>query len=114
MASYSGYKFVGVNAYSKNTGWAMLFAEFISSAASQQKIYEATGEGPSNKDALSKASSPALDALAAQSEFAQLQRVGGKYWEPANSLGANILEGKVTQQILDDAVAGITQAPDAE
>ena len=114
MCSYSGYKFVGVNAYAKNTGWAMLFAEYITSAAAQQKVYQATGEGPSNKDALAEASSPALDGLAAQSEFAQLQRVGGKYWEPAASLGANILEGKVSQQILDDAVAGITQAPDAE
>ncbi len=109
MASYSGYKFVGVNAYAENTGWSMLLAEYLTNASSQEQVYEATGEGPSNKDALSKASSPALDALAAQSEFAELQRVGGNYWTPAESLGKNILDGKVSQQILDDAVAGITQ-----
>ena len=113
MASYSGYKFVGVNAYAENTGWSMLLAEYITNATSQEAVYEATGEGPSNTEALEKASSPALDALAAQSAFAELQRVGGKYWDPASSLGKNILEGKVSQSVLDDAVAGITQAPDA-
>ncbi len=109
MASYSGYKFVGVNAYAENTGWSMLLAEYLTNATSQEAVYEATGEGPSNTEALAKASSPALDALAAQSEFAELQRVGGNYWTPAESLGKNILEGKVSQQVLDDAVAGITQ-----
>ena len=109
VASYSGYKFVGVNAYAENTGWSMLLAEYLSNAQSQEAVYEATGEGPSNTEALAKASSPALDALAAQSEFAQLQRVGGNYWSPAESLGKNILDGKVSQSVLDDAVAGITQ-----
>ena len=109
MASYSGYKFVGVNAYAENTGWSMLLAEYLTNATSQEAVYEATGEGPSNTEALAKASSPALDALAAQSEFAELQRVGGNYWTPAESLGKNILEGKVSQKVLDDAVAGITQ-----
>lgn len=111
MASYSGYKFVGVNAYAENTGWSMLLAEYLTNATSQEAVYEATGEGPSNTEALSKASSPALDALAAQSEFAQLQRVGGEYWTPAESLGKNILDGNVSQKVLDDAVAGITQKP---
>ena len=110
MASYSGYKFVGVNAYAKNTGWSMLLAEFLTQASSQEAVYAATGEGPSNTEALQQASSPALDALAQQSEFAELQRVGGEYWGPAEALGKNILEGKVSQQVLDDAVAGITQA----
>ena len=109
MASYSGYKFVGVNAYAENTGWSMLLAEYLTSAAAQEAVYDATGEGPSNTEALAKASSPALEALAVQSEFAQLQRVGGNYWSPAESLGKNILDGKVSQQVLDDAVAGITQ-----
>ena len=110
MASYSGYKFVGVNAYAENTGWSMLLAEFLTNAETQEAVYAATGEGPSNTEALSAASSVALEALAAQSEFAELQRVGGNYWTPAESLGKNILDGKVSQQVLDDAVAGITQA----
>ena len=63
--------------------------------------------------ALAEASSPALDALAEQSYYATLQRVGGNYWTPAESLGKNILEGNVSQQLLDDAVAGIEQPVDA-
>lgn len=114
MHSYSGYKFAGVNAYSKNVGWAMLLSEYITNVESQEAVYDATGEGPSNKEALKKASSPALDALAAQAEFAQLQRVGGAYWDPAAALGQNILDGNVTQQVLDDAVAGITQPAAAQ
>ena len=113
MASYSGYKFIGVNAYAENVGWSMLLAEWLSNAESQEAVYAATGEGPSNTEALAQASSVALDALAEQSEFAELQRVGGNYWSPAESLGKNILDGNVSQEILDDAVAGITQPVEA-
>ena len=116
MGSFAGYKFVGVNAYSKNTGWAMLLAEFITNESSQTKIGIATGEGPSNLVAASSeeiASAPALAALAAQSEFASLQRVGNEYWGPAATLGQLLVEGSYpyVQAILDEAVAGITQAP---
>lgn len=116
MGSFAGYKFVGVNAYSKNTGWAMLLAEFITNESSQTKIGIATGEGPSNLKAAASeeiASAPALAALAEQSEYASLQRVGNEYWAPAATLGQLLVEGTYTdvQKILDDAVAGITQAP---
>ncbi len=114
MGSFAGYKFVGVNSYSKNTGWAMLLAEYITSEESQKKIGIATGEGPSNIAAASSdeiASQPALAALTAQSEYADLQRVGDNYWDPAATLGQALVEGtyKDVQKLLDDAVAGITQ-----
>ena len=110
MGSFSGYKLVGVNAYSKNTGWAMVLAEYLTSAETQVKLYEATGEGPANIDAAALASSPALEALLAQSPYADLQRVGGNFWTPGNSLGASLFEGGVAdvQALLDEAVAGIT------
>ncbi len=110
MASYSGYKFVGVNSYSKYVGWAMLLAEYITNAESEEAIYEATGEGPANEEALAQASSVALTALAEQSAYAQLQRVGNAYWDPANSLGQNLVDGTSDiQGVLDDAVEAITQ-----
>lgn len=114
MGSFAGYKFVGVNAYSKNTGWAMLLAEFITSQESQEAIGVATGEGPSNLVAASSeeiASLPALAALAEQSQFADLQQVGDNYWGPAATLGENLVEGSYSdvQKLLDEAVAGITQ-----
>ncbi len=114
MGSFAGYKFIGVNAYSQNPGWAMLLGEFLSNEDSQTKIAVATGEGPSNTVSASSeeiASAPALAALAEQSEYADLQRVGDNYWSPAATLGESIVEGNYTdaQTLLDDAVAGITQ-----
>ena len=113
QGSYAGYKLVGVNAYSENVGWSMLLAEFISNEASQMAIFEATGEGPANTVAGSSdevMASPAIAALVAQSPYADPQRVGGKYWDPAATLGKNLAEGTVTdyQAALDEAVAGIT------
>ena len=39
-----------------------------------------------NTAAAAQASSPEIEALAAQSEFADLQRVGGNFWESGNTL----------------------------
>lgn len=70
--------------------------------------------GPANLDAASSeavTSAPAIQALTQQAEFADLQRVGGSYWDPAASLGESLVEGNYTdvQALLDEAVAGITQ-----
>ena len=116
MGSFKGYKFVGVNAYAPSDvkGWAMLFAEYITNEASQSKIALAVGEGPSNiVAAQSEAvkSNPALIALVEQNQYADLQRVGGKYWDPVNTLCGNLLEGTVTdfQTAMNECVTGITQ-----
>ncbi|MGN0351835.1 MAG: extracellular solute-binding protein [Roseburia sp.] len=114
MGSFAGYKFVGVNSYSKNTGWAMLLAEYITNEQSQKAIGIATGEGPSNLNAAASeeiASAPALAALSEQAEYADLQRVGNNYWDPAAALGQALVDGNYTdvQALLDDAVEGITQ-----
>ncbi len=116
MGSFAGYKFVGVNAYSKNVGWAMLLAEYISSEDGQAAIANATGESPTNTAVASTVSSPAIAALSAQSAFADRQVVGPNFWDPANSLGAQFVEGSVTdfQAALDEAVAGITQPANAQ
>jgi arabinogalactan oligomer/maltooligosaccharide transport system substrate-binding protein len=109
MGSFAGYKFVGVNAYSDFTGWAMLLAEYITSEDSQAAIYNATADGPANTAAAAQASSPELEALAAQSAYADLQRVGGNFWSSGNTLGATLFEGTDdVQAALDEAVAGIT------
>ncbi|MDD6380523.1 MAG: sugar ABC transporter substrate-binding protein, partial [Lachnospiraceae bacterium] len=65
-----------------------------------------------NKADLEAASSPALNALNAQGDYASLQRVGANFWTPANSLGQSLAEGKYSdaQKLLDDAVKGITAA----
>ena len=57
------------------------------------------------------ASAPALAALAQQSAYADLQRVGNAYWDPAATLCQALAEGNYTdvQSLLDEAVEGITQ-----
>lgn len=119
MGSYAGYKFVGVNSYSDQIGWSMILAEYITNETSQAAIGAATGEGPANVVAASSEeilAQPALAALAAQAEYADLQRVGGAYWDPAASLGQNLVEGNNSdvQALLDEAVEGITQPVAAE
>lgn len=117
MASFSGFKLIGVNPHSDNVGWALKLADYVTNEENQTLRFEMRAQGPSNLKALENAASPALSAVVAQSEFAQLQRVGGNFWTPAETLGSILAggnaEGKDTQALVDDAVAGIT-APVAQ
>lgn len=112
MASFSGFKLIGVNRHSKNVGWALMLADYVTNEANETLRFEMRGQGPSNLKALENAASPALSAVVAQSEFASLQRVGNNFWTPAESLGSILAggnaEGKDTQALVDEAVAGIT------
>lgn len=115
MASFASFKMIGVNYYSENAGAAMILADYITNEANETLRYQMRGQGPSNINALAAADSPALNAVVAQSEYADLQRLGGKYWAPAEALGRACVdgnpEGKTMQQLVDEAVAGITEKP---
>ncbi|WP_307999226.1 extracellular solute-binding protein [uncultured Gemmiger sp.] len=120
MGSFSGYKLVGVNPHSSNVGVAMMLADYITNEDNQAKRFNDRKLGPSNikvNESEAVQNAPAIAALAAQSEYATLQRVGANYWSSAQSLGEILAsgdtQGKTTQQLMDDAVAGIT-APVAE
>lgn len=115
MASFSGYKLIGVNPHSKYIGWSMLLAEYLTNEKNQMARFEARGLGPANVKAAASGAvqaSPAIAAQAAQAEFATPQRVGNNYWEPANTLGSTLISGNPEktdlQKLLDNAVAGIT------
>lgn len=112
MASFSGYKLIGVNPHSANVGAAMLLADFVTNEENEELRFQERAQGPSNINALAAASSPALTAVVAQSEYANLQRVGGNFWASAETLGSICVngnpDGKDTQTLVDDAVAGIT------
>ena len=76
------------------------------------------GLGPSNvmaADSEEVKANPAISALALQSQYATLQRVGENFWDPARTLGAILVEGNSDgedlQELLDTAVEGTT-APD--
>ena len=120
MASFSGYKLVGVNPHSANVGVAMMLADYITNEDNQAKRFNDRQLGPSNiavNESEAVQSAPAIAALAEQSDYATLQRVGANYWSSAASLGEILvsgdMQGKTTQQLVDDAVAGIT-APVAQ
>ncbi len=115
MASFSGYKLIGVNAYSPNYAWASRLAEWISNEESQQLRFEMRGQGPANTKAAESADvqdSPAITALIDQSEFSCLQRIGGNFWDPVSEFAQNMAagnpEGKDLQEQLDTMVEGIT------
>ncbi|NLC79181.1 MAG: extracellular solute-binding protein [Ruminococcaceae bacterium] len=115
MASFSGYKLIGVNAFSANTGWAMKLAEYLTNYENQVTRFEVRGLGPSNVEAAASDSvqaSPAIAALAEQSQFATVQRVGNNYWSPTESFGAILAQGNPDgtdpQVLLDTMVEGIT------
>lgn len=115
MASFSGYKLIGVNAYSRQYAWASRLAEWISNEENQQLRFEMRGQGPANTKAAASASvqnSPAITALLEQSEFSCLQRIGSNFWDPVSVFATNMAagnpEGKELQEQLDIMVEGIT------
>ena len=115
MASFSGYKLIGVNAYSPHYAWACLLAEWITNEANQQRRFEMRGQGPSNINAAGSEAvrnSPAITALIAQSEYSCLQRIGGNYWDPVTAFGLKMAagnpDGENLQELLDTMVEGVT------
>lgn len=115
MASFSGYKLIGVNAYSKESMWASRLAEWITNEENQMRRFLMRGQGPANIHAAASKevqSSPAITALLEQSEFSNLQRVGGNFWQPVITFAEEILagnpSGKPLQEHLDIMVTGIT------
>ena len=115
MASFSGCKLVGVNAYSQHYDWASQLAKWIANEENQKLRFELRGQGPSNIRASQSAAvqkAPAIAALLEQSEFAQLQRIGGKFWDPvaefAGILAAGNPEQENLQDLLDQMVEKVT------
>ena len=105
MASFSGCKLIGVNAYSEHPEWAARLAEWITDEDNQRLRFEMRGQGPSNiavADSAEIRQSPAIAALLEQSEFSQLQRVGGKFWDPVAKFAQNMAAGNPSGQNLQE------------
>lgn len=116
MASFSGYKLIGVNAYSEHYDWACKLAEWITNEQNQQMRFEVRGQGPANINASESAKvqeSPAILALMEQSDYSVLQRIGGNYWDPVSEFAGNMAEGNPSgqplQNQLDKMVEEITK-----
>lgn len=105
MASFSGCKLIGVNAYTKHPKWAARLAEWITNEDNQRLRFEMRGQGPSNTavaDSSEIQNSPAIAALLEQSEFSQIQRVGGKFWDPVSEFAGNMAAGNPSGQDLQE------------
>lgn len=115
MASFKGFKNMGVNEYSKHKAWAKKLCEYLTNEDNQTLRLEKLNQGPANIAASQSEavlSVPAICAVMDQAQFAQLQRVGGKYWgactDFANALITGDTGGKSMQELLDTLVDGIT------
>lgn len=112
QASVAGYKLVGVNAHSKNAGWAALLAEYITNEENQAKRFAERQIGPSNIAVSASEdvkANTAIGALAEQNNFGLIQSVGNGYWDPSKTFGEMIATGKLKA----DDTAGIQAALDS-
>lgn len=118
MKSAFGYKFIGVNEYSENIGWAVLLAEYLTNETSQIARFEARQIGPTNLNAVATdevQANYAIAAVIAQSEYGVIQKAGGKYWDPVKTFGERVAQGTLNrddtaaiQASLDALVEGVT------
>lgn len=111
MCSFSGYKLLGINPNSENSDWAMKLAERLSDEDSQIKRFELVGECPSNIKAASSEivqASPAIAALAEQSEYAYAQRIADSYWHPSYIFGITMAGGNSDDQDLQTLLDNMT------
>lgn len=115
MASFTGFKMMGVNYYSEHLEWAHKLADWFTNEQNQTLSFEKRNIGPANKnaaasDAVSKVA--AIQAVIAQSEYGKLQRVGNKFWTPCVEFADNILAGNPShlsaQKMADNLVKEIT------
>lgn len=119
---YSGFKLIGVNAYSKNAGWAALLAEYLTNEESQTARFEARQLAPTNTNAAANEAVSANIAIAAsaeQDEYGVVQSVGNKFWDPTATFGEMIAQQTLDvndddaiQAALDELVTGVTAAVD--
>lgn len=115
--SVGGCKLMGINAHCENSGWAVLLADFLTNEESQVIHFEQRQIGPSNINAQNSdavAANIAINAVLQQSQYAVIQKAGGKYWDPAATFGEKIAQGQIAtddasvQAALDELVEGVT------
>ena len=119
MHSFAGYKYVGVNAHTKEPHWAMELANWLTNEENQTLRFNARGECPSNikaADSPDVEASPALAALAEQSAYAHLQNVADTFWTPTYTFGTVIAsgnsDGRDLQELIDELTEGIMAPPE--
>lgn len=115
MSSFTGYKMMGVNAYSQHVEWAHALAEWLTNEQNQTTRFKVRNQGPSNKNAAASdevRQVPAIQAVISQGAYGQLQRVGNNFWTPFQKFGEIMAAGNPDnvdmQELMDELVNGIT------
>ena len=115
--SAAGYKLIGVNANSKQAGWSMELALFLTNEQSQTARFEQRQIGPSNINVGKSSAVQANVALAAvtaqNATNGVVQQAGDNYWEPAKTFGEILAQGNPDktsiQTLLDNLVSAVAQ-----
>ena len=114
MSSFTGYKMMGVNSYSKNKEWACRLADWLTNQQNQELRFK-----EKNQDHLTvrqqnqmKSKVAAIQAIIAQSQYGTLQRVGNSYWDACKKFANTVLSGNngglSDQEVMDTLVNEIT------
>ncbi|MCD7917252.1 MAG: extracellular solute-binding protein [Clostridiales bacterium] len=122
LGCYSGFKLIGVNAYSENVGWATLLAEYLTNEEAQVARFEARQLAPTNLNAAADdavSANIAIAASSAQDVYGVVQSVGDKFWDPTATFGEILAQNQLSaddddaiQAALDEMVSGVTAAID--
>lgn len=117
MASCFGYKMAGVNPYSEHLAWAHEFANYMTNEENQNLRFEVRGQGPANikaGESVASQNALAIQAVLAQSQYSELQRLGGNYWSGSAFLGNTMAAGNPNgislQDLMDKTVEQITSS----
>lgn len=117
MSSFTGYKMMGVNAYSEHKEWALKLADWFTNEDNQMLRLEERDQGPSNINAAASEQVkkvPAIQAVIDQAQYGKLQRVGNSFWDAATEYGNLMATGNTAgadpQEVMDTLVSGITQS----
>lgn len=112
LASFGGYKLVGVNSLTAYPEASMALAEWLTNEENQITRFETRSYGPSNLNAANSdavKANIALAALAAQNEFAVPQNnVVDPYWIPAEAFG-NAMETKDYSQSIQEQLDAMVE-----
>ena len=117
MSSCTGYKMMGVNAYSAHKDWALKLADWFTNEDNQMLRLKERDQGPSNINAAASEEVkkvPAIQAVIDQAQYGKLQRVGNSFWDAATDFGNLMATGNTNgadpQEVMDTLVSGITQS----
>lgn len=117
MASFKGYRLLGVNSYSEHKEWADKLADYLSSEESQKFYFEKSQHGPANSNAAASdeiEKVPAIAAVMEQAEYGELQTVGQKFWTPTTTFGNTMAAGNPNniplQDLMDQLANGIAES----